>query len=854
MKLALITQFIRRESRGARGRLFYFTICLAVGVAAVVGVSGMTGAIEGGVAAQNRQLLASDLRISSNFDLPEILDEVLGEVPGMQRARVRELKSMVSVPISSESATTTPRAQLAEIKAIESGYPFYGELLTEPADGRSEFDASSAIVAPELLVALNIELGDEIAVGGARFRTVALVVDEPDRINFSMTLGPRVFLTYEGLDRTNLVQFGSRIRHFALFALPSSSPSEIQALARRLEDDLPDAQNLRIETRESAQARIGNGVERVEKFLGLVALLSLVLGGIGVAQISRTWISERTADIAVRRALGFRPVEILILYLAHILVLAAIGSLIGALVGATLPFFAPLLAPEFIRADQLDPWQPGAILSGLALGLLIALVFAIPPLTAVWRVSPARVLRAEAEPLPAPRSVRIISRIVVLLGVFGCAYFQANDVQFAAAFTGGLLVLAVVLSLAASAVIAASTRLPRKQLSPYLVHGLGALGRPGQGTSGAIMALGMGVLVVTLLVLVEQRLESELDNLLPERAPTAFMIDIQPGQWEGVQGLLDENDATQVESVPVVTARLASIDGVTVRELQERRPVDGERRRANWALSREQRLTWIAELPESNELVEGEWWNESEINEVSVEESYAERLGLELGTKLAFDIQGVPVEVTVTSLRAVKWESFQPNFFFVIEPSVLEGVPHFRIAAARLDEEPEARLQGSLAKDFSNVTVIGIRAIILKVSGVMRQMALGVRILAGFTLLVGIAVLAGAVSSNGLRRAREGALLKTLGLTRKQVIGFFAVEYALVGLVAGAVGVTGAYIASGVFLDRVLQLEPQLSLLIPILAILLSAVTAIVCGLAANLRAVVTRPGATLHGMSGVTS
>jgi len=854
VRLGLVTQFIRRESRGSRGRLFFFTICLAVGVAAVVGVAGLTGAIEDGVAAQSRQLIASDLRISSSFDLPDELDEFLAENPGAERAGVRELMSMVSLPSSDENPALDTRAQLAEIKAVEDGYPFYGELVVEPPDGRTRLDASSAIVAPELLTSLGLELGGEISLGGASFRTVALVVDEPDRVNFSMTLGPRVFLTGEGLDRTNLVQFGSRIRHRALFSLPNRTPSEVQSLAVDLREVLPGGQNLRIETRESAQAQIGRGIERVESFIGLVALLSLVLGGIGVAQISRTWITERTADVAVRRALGFRPREILVLYLAHVVVLATLGSLIGAAVGATLPFLAPALAPEFLQADQISPWQPGAILSGLALGLSIALVFAIPPLTAVWRVSPARVLRAEAEPLPAPRSVQIISRVVVFLGVFGCAYFQAGDLRFAASFTGGLLVLAAVLSLVASGVIGVSTRLPRAGLSPYLVHGLGALGRPGQGTSGAIMALGLGVLVVTHLVLVENRLERELDNLLPERAPTAFMVDIQPGQWEGVLGLLDENGATQIESVPVVTARLASIDGVSIRELQEERAGEGRGGRAGWALSREQRLTWLEELPESNELVEGAWWSDPDLGEVSVEESYAERLNLGLGTELSFDIQGIPVDMTVTSIRTVKWESFQPNFFFVVEPSVLESVPHFRIAAARLGEEPEARLQSSLAKDYSNVTVIGIRSIILKVSGIMQQMALGVRILAGFTLLVGIAVLAGAVSSNGLRRAREGALLKTLGLTRLQVVGFFAVEYALVGLVAGVVGVTGAYVASHFFLEGVLQLEPELSLAIPLAAVLLSTATATLCGLAANLRAVFTRPAATLHGMSGQTA
>ncbi len=852
MNSRLIFQFLTRESRGARARLFFFTVCLAVGVSAVVGVSGLTGAIEDGVAAQSRALLASDLRITSSFELPAELDEFLASTKGAKRAGVRELRSLVSAPKDAPTGEAPPRSQLAEIKAIESGYPFYGDLITAPEDGRSLFNEHSAIVAPELLTTLGASLGDKLSIGGADFTAIATVVDEPDRVNFSMTIAPRVFLTAEGLDRTNLVQFGSRVRYRQLFALPDRTPKQIVELAKRLSEDLPDAQNLSIETRESAQAQIGQSIERVERFLGLVALLSLILGGIGVAQISRTWIAERTADIAVRRALGFRPREILVLYLAHVLLLAAIGSLIGAALGATLPFLAPTLAPEFLKPDQITPWQPTAIFSGLALGLSIALVFAIPPLTAVWRVSPARVLRAEAEPLPAPSSVRWISRATVLVGVFGSAYFQAGDLRFAAAFAGGLLLLAVVLTLIARLVIRLSARLPRKSLSPYLVHGLGALARPGQGTSGAITALGLGVLVVTLLVLVERRLEDELEGIMSKRAPTTFMVDIQPDQWSGVQQLLEDNQATQVDSVPVVTARLASIEGVTIREIQESNPAEG--RRGRWALSREQRLTWLDDLPESNSLTDGEWWHDPDVNEVSVEVGFAEQLGLELGSELVFNIQGVPISTVVTSLRNVSWESMDINFFFIVEPDVLKGVPHFRIAAARLDVDSETRLQDHLAQDFSNVILIQIRSIVAKVTSVMRQMALGVRILAGFTLLVGIAVLAGAVSSNGLRRAREGALLKTLGLTRRQVLGFFAVEYALVGFVAGSVGVLGAFTAAHFFLDRVLELEPNLSFAIPIAALLFSVLAAVLSGLAANLRAVFSRPALTLNGMSGETA
>ena len=855
MKLGLITDFVLRESRGSRARLFFFTLCLAVGVCAVVGVAGITAAIRDGIEHKSRQLLACDLRVSSNFDLPPELEPLVGEEPKVRMAEVRELKSMVSIEGAADTdSNSLAISQLAEIKAVQTGYPFYGSLRTAPPGGRARLDSDSALAGPGLFSSLHVRIGDSISIGGASFTLIGEVVDEPDQMNFSMMLGPRVFLSLSGLERTNLVQFGSRVRHRALFALSGRTTDQIRELAERIRDEVPNPQNLTVETRESAQAQISEGIGRVESFVGLVALLSLVLGGIGVSQISRAWIADRMADIAVRRALGFRPREILVLYLAQVLALATIGSLIGALIGALLPQLAPLLAPEFFAGLQLTPWQPQALLTGMLLGISIALVFAIPPLTAVWRISPARVLRAEAEPLRAPRLIQLASYLTVLIGVYACAYFQARSALLALSFTGGLFAMAALLALAAHLITALTAKLPRGRLSPYLVQGLAALSRPGHGTAAAVVTLGLGILIVTTLVLVDERLEAELEGILPERAPTTFMIDIQPDQWKAVEQVLESEAADHIDSVPVVTARLTAIDGVSIQELQANASDGSTRGRRNWALGREQRLTWLEQLPASNQLLEGQLWSLPGQHEVSVEEGFAEELGLELGSKIEIDLQGVPFELTVSSLRSVDWKSFSINFFLVAEPGLFEAAPHYRVATARMSEETESRVQDLLASKFSNVTIIKVRAIIEKVSGVMQQMAFAIRLLATFAVLVGIAVLAGAVSSNGAHRAREAALLKALGVTRRQVLQFFAVEYAVVGALAGLIGVGGALVAAYLILDRWLELAPEFSSTTPILALLASVLAATLSGLAASTKAIRARPLSTLNGYSGGSS
>ena len=861
MRPGLVLASMLRESRGARGRMLFFVGCLAAGVAAVTGVSGLVGAIEDGIRAQGRRLLAADLRIGSNFGLPDDLAEHVAahveriglSVDGLREARGRRLVSMASTRPAADDTENTrgPQAQpvatssqLVEIRAMGPGFPFYGEVESEPRGALTTLDEHTALVGPELLRALTLEHGDELWIGGVSFRIAGTSLDEPDRLEFSMTMGPRVFLTEAGLQRTNLVQFGSRIRYRALYRIPGATSSDLARLRRSFLEGLDDAGTLRIETPELAQQNVSEGLERVGSFLGLVALLSLVLGGIGVAQIVRAWIAQRTPAVAVLRCLGYRPRDILVTYLAHVALLALVGSVLGALLGALLPFAAPHLAPDFLSADAIRPWQPAALARGVALGLGVALVFAMPPLTAVWRVSPARVLRAEADPLPAPWIVRIGGRTILVVGVFLAAWAQARDLRFAAGFTGGLALLTALLAGASALVTRLARRVPRRGLSPYLVHGLAALGRPGEGTAGSVVALGLGVLVVLHLFLVHTRLAAELGAALPEDAPTAFFVDIQPSQWEGVREILESEGARGLTSAPVSMARLSEIGNETVADLSRH---DGEDRPARWAMTREQRLTWLDELPASNELTEGEWWTDEHANEVSVEHDYAEDLGLEVGSRVVFDVQGVPIELLVTSLRSVEWRSFAINFFFIVEPGALEGAPYFRLAATRLTAAAEDRVQDAFAATFPNVTMLRVRAIIEKVAGVMQQLSIGVRTLSSFTILVGIAVLAGAISSSGLRRAREAALLKTLGVTRRGVLLFFSIEYALVGLVAGLVGSLGAWAGAWVFLEYVAEIDAELGLAPILITTLACAAAATVCGLAASARALASPPLMTLR-------
>lgn len=839
MKLADVVRAAWRESRGAGPRLVFFISCLALGVAAITGVSGLVSAIEQALVAQSRELLGADVSVQARRPIDAQVDAYFAFDPERERAQARETPTLVAFG---------ERSRLVELKAVSANFPFYGAIELEPAGQLGEvLDQNSCAAAPELLNELGARLGDELIIGGKPFRIAAAVKDEPGRLDIGFTLGPRVFLSLEGLTRTELEQFGSRMRYRELYRLPSSpSEARISQLKRDIDDQLEEAPYLRIESHREAQPTVRRSLRRVESYLGLVALLSLVLGGVGVAQIVRAWVASRTQAVAVLRVLGFRPREVLAMYLGHVALLALIGSALGALAGSFAPHVVASLAADLLPSGFELGWSPLSVLRGIALGVAIALVFSAPPLTAIWRVAPARVLRNEVEPLPAPRIVSWGASALVAIGLFAASWAQSHDAAIAAGFTVALAVLAGALSLGARGLTRLAAHVPRERLNPYLRNGVAALARPGIGVVGATVALGFGVLVITLMALVESRLSERLRNALPADAPSLFLLDVQPDQREQIREILLAHGAASFKDVPVVTARLATIDGVAVRDLAQQRA--GAEGRERWVLTREQRLTWMSELPADNRIVEGALWSDPERLEVSLEQDFAADLGAKLGSVLAFDVQGVAVELVVTSIRTVEWESFGINFFLVAEPGALEHAPHTVLAAARLEAADEAELQRELATAAPNVTPIGVRAILVKVLGVLEKLALAVRVLGVFTMLTGLTILAGVASSAAVHRGREVALLKTLGLTRGGVTALFGIEFALVGLVAGAIGASAAFALAWVFLERVVELGADLPWPALAAATALTALASAVCGLAANLRALGSRPIESLRG------
>jgi putative ABC transport system permease protein len=762
-----------RETRGAGRRFGYLFACVTLGVSALVGVGSFADSLERTVARSAKSLMGGDVEIRGARPLgadPAVLAAQTG-ADGARTMQVRELVAM--------ARAGPARTQLVELKAIEPGYPFYGALVTDPARPLDTLiGAGRALVHDSLLVRLGLRVGDRFRVGEAELTISGVIVREPDRAVGVFSLGPRVIIASADLDRTGLIRPGSRVRYRTLFRLPEGR--DPQAVRDRLARRLPAAQ--RVTTYAQAQPGLRRFWDQLTMYLGLTGLVALMVGGIGVAVSVHAFVTEKRPAIAIMKALGAPWRPLLAAYLLQAALLGLAGSAAGALLGS---LAQPLLAPTLARLLPIElalSFSLRAVLRGLAMGVGVTLLYALWPLLEIRRVPPALILRHDVEPrLPGRRPWA--AALPIASGLAALALWQAGSWRIGALFAGGLAGALLLLAAGARALVALARR--ARGRSPAWRHAAANLHRPGSHAGPVLVSLGLAVMLVVSIALLEQGLRSQLVDRSPGTAPAFFFIDIQPDQAKPFAGLVAGHGATApAEMVPVVRSRLAALNGVPISPAAASRP-------DAWYLRREYVLTWAAEPPAHSTVVAGRWWTPGEAARepmASVEDELARELGVGLGDTLTFDVQGVPVSARVASLRHVDWRSLASNFFVILSPGALEGAPATFIATVRARPEQENALQSAVVAAFPNVTAIPVREVLERVTAVLDQIALAVRLVAAFSVAAGLIVMAGALAITRRQRLHQSVILKVIGATRGFVARAFATEYALLGASAGAAG------------------------------------------------------------------
>ena len=779
-----------REMRASWRRLLFFFLCIAVGVGAIVTLRSVIQSVREVFAGQARALLGADLVVSSGRAFEADLDRTLAArfaEAGATATRVAETATMARA-----AGTADGPARMVELKAVAPGFPYYGTLELEGGQTYTHALVAGfgALVRPELLAQLNLQVGDALALGGREFAIRGVIAAEPGRRLGAFSLGPRVIVDIADLEQTSLIAFGSRVTHQRLVRVPDARLAALTAALRQT----VNGTFARVRSYTEREGDLGEDFGRAENYLSLVGLIVVILGGVGVSSVTRVFVQQKIRSIAILKCLGARAGQVMAVYVAQVLFLGLLGSVVGVGLAAIVMVFLPSWLGSAVTAgvDVSYRLTPSAVVQGGATGLLVSLLFALVPLLDVRHVKPSRLLREEAG--GAARDwLRWAAMAAVGGALLALTMWQAGSAQIGAIVAAGFAAVATLLYLAGVALIAAVRPLASSPWFP-LRHAALQLTRPGGQVHLVLLTVGLGTFFILGVRGLQDALVTEVSVDMASDAPDLFLLDIQRDQVDGVMRTVTGRlpaGAPPPRALPVLRARVVGVQGRTL-TLENYEDVRGR-----GSLAREYTVTYRSGLEQNERLVEGAAWDASPApgGEVSIEESLRDRFGIAVGDTVRFDILGRTVSARVTSVRHVDWRDTRAGgFMFVFRPGLLDDAPHGHIAFARgpAATADRARLLSELARAYPNVSVIDGREMLVAIRSVVDNVTLAVTVVGSLVVVSGLLILVGAVAMTKFRRVYEAAILKTLGARRSVIATMLLLEYAVLGTLAGLLGAAGA--------------------------------------------------------------
>jgi putative ABC transport system permease protein len=777
-----------REMRASWKRLLFFFLCIAVGVASIVTLRSVIQDIREVFGREAKTLIAADVLISTNTDwTPEVRQTINRR---LEQYGALERTESIETPTMSRPGDGRAVARIVELRAVQPGFPLYGSVVLRGGQAYSYalLQNHGVLVRPELLTALGISVGDQVALGQALFTIRGVIANEPGRRVGGFSLGPRVLIASEDLPSTGLLAVGSRARRVLLVKVPEE---KIQPLVRRLRADFKE-EFVGARSYRSEDDEIGRDFDRAENYLSLVGLVIVILGGIAVSSVTRVFVMQKIRSIAVLKCLGARNRQIMTVYVLQVVALGFAGSLLGVLLARAVIAAIPwaLTSSTSILADAQYGVSLSAAAQGVAVGILVSLLFSVVPLMQVRYVKPSLLLRDEAPPRRIDWT-RIGVMVIVSLALVAVTAWQASSLRVGLVVCGGFGLLAVVLQAAGRLLIRIIAPLGRSPSFP-LRHAVLHLSRPGNQTRVILFAVGLGAFFVIGVRSLQASLLQEFSLQVSTDSPDMFLIDIQRDQVERVRAFLADpvNGSKYARLIPVLRAR---VTGVTGRETNLESFEDV---RARGSLAREYTITYRDHLEANERIVRGEFWTGPATDaEVSIEKGINERFDIGVGDVMRFDILGRQVSARVTSIREVDWrDSRSGGFMFVFRPGSLDEAPQTFISPVKGPDEAAARakFQHDLVERFPNVSVVDFHEILLTVRDIMSKVTLGVTVVGGLVLFSGALILIGAVAMTKFQRIYEAAVLKTLGANTRTITKMLLFEYGVLGSLAGIVGSLGA--------------------------------------------------------------
>lgn len=799
--LALAGRMLRRDWRS--GELRILVAALVIAVAAVTAINLVTDRFGRLLQRESAELVGGDLVVQSTRT-PDAAWLQQGLSTGLRTAQVVEFSSVVLFG---------DELLLTSNKAVSNAYPLYGqlrssaELYGDETTSTQGPAAGNVWVDARVLGRLGAKVGDQLTIGASEFTITRVLTYEPDRSGNIFNLAPRVMLNLEDLGAAEVLGPGSRVSYRYLFA-SGGTDGDVEAFATLLQPKLGPGHQL--VSAQSGDGQSSSAMARAEQFLGLTALLAILLAAIAIAMAVRRY-SERHYDVSgMLRCLGVQQRQLMTLYGWQLTLLAALAVVLGTIVGwlvhmGLLAAIANLLPPH-LPAAGVGPYLTGAVTA-----VLLMMGVALPPLLRLKSVPPLRVFRRELAPIPVSGWLVYGLAIVAFAGLMLLLFDDVGTLLMI------LLAACLAIGLVGAALYGAFMALRKLPMrGNLLLRSLRNLASHATTSTGQLLSFGLTAMVMALLLLLRTDLIQTWQAQLPEDAPNNFAFNIQPYEKARFESTLTEAGIA-VDLSPVTRGRLVAVGGEPPPKFE-----------GQGGQGRELNFTWAEQLPATNELVAGQWHSrasgsEAPLPEVSMEEQLAERLGVELGETITVNIAGSELTATVTSLRTVDWESFAPNFYMIFSPGALAQFPTSYLTSFHLDDSQKPLLN-QLARDFPSISVIEVDALIEQVDKIIGQVTLMVEMMLLFVLLAGVTVLLASIHTSLDERLREGALMRAIGASRRYLRAAAVSEFALLGLLAGLLACAGVEIACSAIYQRVFDLPYQTSLLLWVLLPLVLAV------------------------------
>jgi putative ABC transport system permease protein len=837
-----------RELVASRVKFVFVILSVAIGVGALTGVRGFASSFTSTLLGQARSILAADLSARMSRTLQPAEKAALAAFATDTHSAMTQVTEMASMA----AVEGEPVPLLVSLKAVDPAkYPFYGQVKLQPAMPLTQAVSDHSVAVDQsLLVRLGTHVGAMLRIGGRPFRIAALILKEPDRLTAGVGIGPRVMMSRAALEATGLLQPGSRATERFLFRLPAGA-SIIDDHAA-LDRTLPEAQ---VADFRQGSPELTDGLDHARSLLSLICLVSMVLGAIGVAMAMRAHLQQRIDGIAIMKSMGARTADVLRIYVVQTLLLGGAGALLGVVLGLGVEWILPTVFGSLLplRPTLRVPWLP--ICGAFSTGILTTMLFSLPPLLEVRHVRPSVVLRrlVESSDLAGAEQGSAVHRFFayirrswlqlvcvtsILCALAVIAALLSDSWKGGVAFAVSLAVSLLILLLLSAGLLRGLRALfdrSRLSLPSTLRHGLANLYRPGNQSAAVLAALGVGVMLILSVFITQRAIVVSMQTTMASGIPNVFLIDIAPDEIAGVRKLVLAQPGAKhdFEALPVLTGRVASVDGVPVQQMHGRRHA----RRLERTVS----FTWLAKQPPGIKLKQGAWWQPQDAHSVAVVDWMAKRLGLRVGSQVGFLSDDKTFTATVRAIYEVDGEHISSRTEFVFPQALLAGLPAVWYGAVHMQPAQIATMQRVLFARYPTVTAINIADILDTIQHVAGQITLVIRFLAGFSILSGVVILASSVAGTRFRRVREVVVLKALGATRRRIAGVFSVEFVTLGLLAG---IAGAVFADG--LSRILLHVAQIPFVSdPVAeanAVLFTTVLAVVTGWAASYRILGQKP------------